>query len=210
MLQTKLAQAKIVPVIVIENIKDAIQLGEILTQEGLPVAEITFRTAAAADAIKAMRDHYPQLLIGAGTVLTAKDVKIAKEAGADFIVSPGCNPRTIEACREENILIIPGANNPTAIEMALELDISLLKFFPAESSGGINMVKSLLAPYQAIEFMPTGGISISNIKSYLAIDRVIACGGSWMVNDALLKKQDFQDIRRQVKEVVEYLEICMN
>lgn len=207
MLKDKLAKAKIVPVIVVDNIQDALKLGAILTEEGLPIAEITFRTKTAADSIQALRDNYPDMLIGAGTVLTQVDIMRAKEAGADFIVSPGFNPRTVETCLAQDIPIIPGANNPTAIEMALELDVTLLKFFPAETSGGIAMIKSLLAPYQAINFMPTGGITLANINSYLAIDRVVACGGSWMVNESLFKAQNFEEIRRQVREVVNFLNI---
>ncbi|MFC0180585.1 bifunctional 4-hydroxy-2-oxoglutarate aldolase/2-dehydro-3-deoxy-phosphogluconate aldolase [Thorsellia kenyensis] len=205
MLKEKLSQFQIVPVIVIENKDDAYKLGQILMEEGLPVAEITFRTKAAAESIRIMRDNFPELLIGAGTVLTGKDVKIAKEAGVDFIVSPGFNPRTIDACRNEGIPIVPGANNPTAIEMALELDVTLLKFFPAEASGGVPMIKALLAPYQDIYFMPTGGITITNIQSYLSIDRVVACGGSWMVNEIFFKEQNFDKIRQEIKTIVTLL-----
>lgn len=191
-----LKNLKIVPVIAIKDVHSILPLGEALVKNGLPVAEVTFRSAAAADAIKALRDKQPEILIGAGTVLNRQQVIEAKNAGADFIVSPGFNPNTVEACFEFDLPIIPGANNPTAIEMALELGITVLKFFPAEASGGVKMINALLAPYQQISFMPTGGINAENIHQYLAIPRVIACGGSWMVDPKLIAAENWQEIGR--------------
>ncbi|NOI65306.1 bifunctional 4-hydroxy-2-oxoglutarate aldolase/2-dehydro-3-deoxy-phosphogluconate aldolase [Vibrio sp. 99-8-1] len=193
---------KVVPVIAIENAEDIVPLGKVLVENGLPVAEITFRSDAAIEAIRLLRAEYPQMLIGAGTVLNRDQVIAAKEAGATFVVSPGFNPNTVKACREVGIDIIPGINNPSGVEAALEMGLTTLKFFPAEASGGINMIKSLLAPYTDIEIMPTGGINANNINDYLAIPRVVACGGSWMVDKGMIARGEWQEIGRLTKEAV--------
>ncbi|GLO60703.1 ketohydroxyglutarate aldolase [Vibrio sp. MACH09] len=193
---------KVVPVIAIENAEDIVPLGKVLVENGLPVAEITFRSDAAIEAIRLLRAEYPQMLIGAGTVLNRDQVIAAKEAGATFVVSPGFNPNTVKACRELGIDIIPGINNPSGVEAALEMGLTTLKFFPAEASGGINMIKSLLAPYTDIEIMPTGGINANNINDYLAIPRVVACGGSWMVDKGMIARGEWQEIGRLTKEAV--------
>ncbi|MFC2504356.1 MAG: bifunctional 4-hydroxy-2-oxoglutarate aldolase/2-dehydro-3-deoxy-phosphogluconate aldolase, partial [Cardiobacterium sp.] len=156
-LTPRLQALKIVPVIALERAEDAVPLGEALLQSGIPAAEITFRTAAAIDAIRRLRDAQPEMLIAAGTVLNAAQAKAAQQAGADFIVSPGFNPNTVKACQDMGIAITPGINNPMAIEAALELGIRTVKFFPAEASGGIPMLKALLAPYAMLQVMPTGG-----------------------------------------------------
>ncbi len=197
-----IAVAKVVPVIALERSEDAVPLGKALVENGLPVAEITFRTAAAADAISSLRIAYPDMLIGAGTVLNRAQIVQAKAAGADFIVSPGLNPNTVRACRELNIPIIPGVNNPSDIELAIELGLSALKFFPAEPSGGIKMIQALLGPYAQVRFMPTGGITVDNIRDYLAVPGVIACGGSWMVEKNLLQAGDWSKVGRLVRDVV--------
>lgn len=197
-----LAAAKIVPVIALERSADGAALGAALVDNGLPIAEITFRSAAAADAIRNLRAAYPQLLIGAGTVLNRAQVELARDAGADFIVSPGLNPRTVQACRELQMPIIPGVNNPSDIELALELGLNVLKFFPAEASGGIAMLKALLGPYAQVRFMPTGGISADNIRDYLAVPGVVACGGSWMVDKQLLQSGAWAEIGRLVRAAV--------
>lgn len=193
---------KVVPVIAIENAEDIVPVGKVLVENGLPVAEITFRSDAAIEAIRLLRAEYPQMLIGAGTVLNRDQVIAAKEAGATFVVSPGFNPNTVKACREVGIDIIPGINNPSGVEAALEMGLTTLKFFPAEASGGINMIKSLLAPYTDIEIMPTGGINANNINDYLAIPRVVACGGSWMVDKGTIARGEWQEIGRLTKEAV--------
>lgn len=193
---------KVIPVIAIENAEDIVPLGKVLVENGLPVAEITFRSDAAIEAIRLLRAEYPQMLIGAGTVLNRDQVIAAKEAGATFVVSPGFNPNTVKACREVGIDIIPGINNPSGVEAALEMGLTTLKFFPAEASGGINMIKSLLAPYTDIEIMPTGGIKANNINDYLAIPRVVACGGSWMVDKGMIARGEWQEIGRLTKEAV--------
>ena len=201
-LAPRLQALKIVPVIALERAEDALPLGEALLQSGIPAAEITFRTAAAAEAIRRLRDAQPEMLIAAGTVLNAAQAKAAQQAGADFIVSPGFNPNTVKACQDMGIAITPGINNPMAIEAALELGISTVKFFPAEASGGIPMLKALLAPYAMLQVMPTGGIGVKNIRDYLALPNVIACGGSWMVEKSLLATQNWAGIRRLGKEAV--------
>ena len=198
----QLQALKVIPVIAIEQAEDIIPLGAALVNNGLPVAEITFRSAAAVDAIRLLRQSQPEMLIGAGTVLNREQVIAAKEAGATFIVSPGFNPNTVKACQELDIPIIPGVNNPSTIEAALEMGLTTLKFFPAEASGGAAMIKALLAPYTQIKLMPTGGISTHNINEYLAIPRVIACGGSWMVDKKLIAEKQWEEIGRLTREAV--------
>ena len=201
-LTEKLRASKIVPVIALDNAADAVPLGAALRESGIPVAEITFRSPAAAEAIRRLRDADLGILIAAGTVLNAAQAKAAQQAGADFIVSPGFNPNTVKACQDMDIPITPGINNPTAIEAALEHGIDTVKYFPAEASGGIPMLKALLAPYAMLKIMPTGGINAKNIRDYLAIKNVIACGGSWMVEKSLLAAQNWAGIRRLGKEAV--------
>ena len=201
-LSERLRTIKIVPVIALDNAIDAVPLGAALRESGIPVAEITFRSPAAAEAIRRLRDADPDILIAAGTVLNAAQAKAAQQAGADFIVSPGFNPNTVKACQDMDIPITPGINNPTAIEAALEHGIDTVKYFPAEASGGIPMLKALLAPYAMLKIMPTGGINAKNIRDYLAIKNVIACGGSWMVEKSLLAAQNWAEIERLGKEAV--------
>ena len=207
-LTEKLRAVKIVPVIALDNAADAVPLGAALRESGIPVAEITFRSPAAAEAIRRLRDADPDILIAAGTVLNAAQAKAAQQAGADFIVSPGFNPNTVKACQDMDIPITPGINNPTAIEAALEHGIDTVKYFPAEASGGIPMLKALLAPYAMLRVMPTGGINAQNIRDYLAIKNVIACGGSWMVEKSLLTAQNWAEVERLGKEAVALVQAC--
>lgn len=199
----QLAAIKVIPVIAIDRAEDIIPLGKALADNGLPAAEITFRSEAAAEAIRLLRQAQPEMLIGAGTILNREQAIAAKEAGATFVVSPGFNPNTVKACLEIGIDIVPGVNNPSAVEAALEMGLTTLKFFPAEASGGINMVKALLGPYTQIQFMPTGGINAKNVKEYLAIDRVFACGGTWMVDKALINEGRWDEIGRLAREAAE-------
>ncbi|KJG09431.1 2-dehydro-3-deoxyphosphogluconate aldolase [Photobacterium kishitanii] len=199
----QLAAIKVIPVIAIDRAEDIIPLGKALFDNGLPAAEITFRSDAAVDAIRLLREAQPEMLIGAGTILNIEQAIAAKEAGATFVVSPGFNPKTVKACQEIGIDIIPGVNNPSAVEAAIEMGITTLKFFPAEASGGINMVKSLLGPYGQIQFMPTGGITSKNIKQYLAIDRVLACGGTWMVDKSMINEGRWDEIGRLAREAAD-------
>ncbi|EMN7342089.1 bifunctional 4-hydroxy-2-oxoglutarate aldolase/2-dehydro-3-deoxy-phosphogluconate aldolase [Vibrio parahaemolyticus] len=201
-IKEQLKALKVIPVIAIDKAEDIIPLGKVLAENGLPAAEITFRSAAAAEAIRLLRETQPDMLIGAGTVLNREQAIAAKEAGATFIVSPGFNPNTVKACQEIGIDIVPGVNNPSTVEAALEMGLTTLKFFPAEASGGINMVKSLLAPYTDIELMPTGGINPANIKDYLAIPRVLACGGTWMVDKKLIEAGNWEELTRLTREAV--------
>ncbi|BDR17947.1 bifunctional 4-hydroxy-2-oxoglutarate aldolase/2-dehydro-3-deoxy-phosphogluconate aldolase [Vibrio parahaemolyticus] len=201
-LNQRLAELKVVPVIAIDNAQDILPLGKALVENGLPVAEITFRSDAAAEAIRLLRDAYPDILIGAGTVLNEAQVIEAKQAGADFIVSPGLNPSTVKACQKHKITIVPGVNSPSLVEQALELGVDTVKFFPAEASGGLAMLKSLLGPYQQIKVMPTGGINQNNIHDYLALPAVLACGGTWMVDKSLVNDAAWDEIGRLVREIV--------
>lgn len=198
----KLRQLKVVPVIAVDDAQDIIPLVKTLSDNGLPVAEITFRSAAGEEAIRLTRQHFPDVLIAAGTVLMPAQVVAAKNAGADCIVTPGFNPNIVKLCQELNLPITPGVNNPMAIESALELGISAVKFFPAEASGGVKMIKALLGPYSHLQIMPTGGISPTNIKDYLAIPNVVACGGSWFVDKELIKAKNWEEIGRLVREIV--------
>ena len=198
----KLRQLKVVPVIAVDDAQDILPLVKTLSDNGLPVAEITFRSAAGEDAIRLTRQHFPDVLIAAGTVLTPAQVVAAKNAGADCIVTPGFNPNIVKLCQELDLPITPGVNNPMSIEAALELGIQAVKFFPAEASGGVKMIKALLGPYSNLQIMPTGGISPANIKDYLAIPNVVACGGSWFVDKALIQAKNWDEIGRLVREVV--------
>ncbi|OOF52062.1 2-dehydro-3-deoxyphosphogluconate aldolase [Rodentibacter genomosp. 1] len=199
----KLRQFKVVPVIALDNAEDILPLADTLAKNGLPVAEITFRSDAAEEAIRLLRANKPDFLIAAGTILTADQVVLAKNSGADFVVTPGFNPKIVKLCQDLDFLITPGVNNPMSIEAALELGISAVKFFPAEASGGIKMIKALLGPYGQLQIMPTGGIGLHNIKDYLAIPNVVACGGSWFVEKKLIQEKNWGEIGRLVKEVID-------
>ncbi len=198
----KIGELGIVPVVKIEKAEDALPLGKALLDGDLPIAEITFRTSAAEESIKSLTRELPELLVGAGTVLTIEQAKKAVSAGAKFIVSPGFNPEVVDYCIENDIPITPGINNPTQIEMALERGIEVVKFFPAEASGGLSLLKSMSAPYTEIKFIPTGGINQNNLSSYLSNDKVLACGGSWMVKPELISSGNFDEITRLTKEAV--------
>ena len=192
----------IIPVVVIDDAKDAVPLAKALCEGGLPVAEVTFRTEAAEEAIRLMAEACPEMLVGAGTVLTTEQVDRAVAAGAKFIVSPGLNPKVVKYCQEKNVPITPGTARPTDIEMALELGLEVVKFFPAEQNGGLPMIKAMAAPYTKVKFMPTGGINAKNLKSYLDFDKIIACGGSWMVPKDLVAAGDFEAIKNLTREAV--------
>jgi len=198
----RIGELGIVPVVKIESAEDALPLGKALIDGDLPIAEITFRTSAAEESIKTLTRELPDLLVGAGTVLTIEQVKKAVSAGAKFIVSPGFNPKVVDYCIENSIPVTPGINNPTQIEMALERGIEVVKYFPAEASGGLRLLKSMSAPYAGIKFIPTGGINQNNLCSYLSNNKVLACGGSWMVKPELISSGNFAEITRFTKEAV--------
>ncbi len=193
----------IVPVVVINDEKDAVPLAKALCAGGLPCAEVTFRTAAAAGAIKAMTEAFPDMCVGAGTVLNAEQVDAAVAAGAKFIVSPGLNPNTVKYCIEKNVPITPGTSSPSDIEAAIELGLDVVKFFPAEQSGGLAKIKAMAAPYVNMKFMPTGGINAKNITSYLDFPKIIACGGSWMVPGDLISAGEWDKIEQLTREAVQ-------
>ena len=198
MLQLK--KTGIVPVVVLNDVKDALPLGECLMKGGLPCAEVTFRTAAAEESIRRMAKAYPDMIIGAGTVLTCEQADRAIDAGAKFIVSPGFNPKVTEYVLKKGMPMTPGVCTPTEIEAAMSLGLDVLKFFPAEPSGGLKMIKAVCAAYVSLQFMPTGGINAENVKDYLKYDRIVACGGSWMVSGALVKEGKFGEIEKLVRE----------
>ncbi|MFC5080534.1 Putative KHG/KDPG aldolase [Vibrio thalassae] len=203
-LNEQLANLKVIPVIAINKVEDAIPLGKALVDNGMPCAEITFRTDCAAEAIAVMRKEFPEMLIGAGTVLTNAQVDQAIEAGVDFIVSPGFNPRTVQYCLDKNVPIVPGVNNPSLVEQAMEMGLRTLKFFPAEPSGGVNMLKALTAVYP-VKFMPTGGVSLNNVDDYLSIKSVLACGGTWMVPTNLIDEGRWEELGQLVKDAVAHV-----
>lgn len=207
MFQT-LGKLGIVPVIKLEDPDSAVQLGRALVDGNLPVAEVTFRTASAAESIKRLRKELPKLLVGAGTVLTLAQAEAAVEAGASFAVTPGFNPRIVEYFIGKGIPVIPGVNSPTQVEMGLELGLQVLKFFPAEASGGTRMLKALYGPYAEVKFVPTGGIDVGNLADYLNLPNVIACGGSWMVKEDFIKQGRFSDIAAACRAGVELAASC--
>jgi 2-dehydro-3-deoxyphosphogluconate aldolase/(4S)-4-hydroxy-2-oxoglutarate aldolase len=198
----ELGKMGIVPVIALNDAKDAAPLAKALCDGGLPCAEVTFRTAAAEESIRIMTSQFPDMLVGAGTVLTIEQVDKAIKAGARFIVSPGLNPKVVKYCVDNNITIIPGCSSPTDIEQAIELGLDVVKFFPAEASGGLAKIKAMSAPYGNIMFMPTGGINAMNLTSYLDYNKILACGGSWMVDNAVIASGDFDKITALTKEAV--------
>ncbi|NBJ99017.1 keto-hydroxyglutarate-aldolase/keto-deoxy-phosphogluconate aldolase [bacterium 1xD8-48] len=193
---------KVVPVIKLDDAKDAVPLGKALVEGGLPVAEITFRTEAAEEAIRRMSGAYPEIAVGAGTLTSVEQAKRALDAGASFFVSPGFHKGITEFAIQNNIPVYPGVCTPTELMMAMEYGLPVVKFFPAGQYGGLKTIKALSGPFPRMKFMPTGGINQGNIREYLAEPCVIACGGSWMVKDDMLKKQDFDGIRQLVSEAV--------
>ncbi|MCR5227792.1 MAG: bifunctional 4-hydroxy-2-oxoglutarate aldolase/2-dehydro-3-deoxy-phosphogluconate aldolase [Eubacterium sp.] len=190
----------IIPVVVLDDEEQAEPLAEALLRGGLPAAEVTFRTDAAAASIRRMKEKYPELLVGAGTVLTREQVDRAVDAGAEFLVSPGLNPDIVKYAMEKGVPFTPGTQTPSEIEQAMALGLDFVKFFPAEPSGGLNMIKAVAAAYTKLSFMPTGGINAKNVGDYLAYDRIVACGGSWMVKKDLINAGDFAEIERLVAE----------
>lgn len=199
----KIQSTGIIPVVKIEKVEDAVPLAKALCEGGLPCAEVTFRTTAAKESIKQMVQAYPNMLVGAGTVLNTKQVDEAVEAGAKFIVSPGLNPKVVQYCNEKGVLIVPGCSNPSDVEEAIQLGIDVVKFFPAEAAGGLKMIKAMAAPYGNIKFMPTGGININNLESYLSFNKIIACGGTWMATKQLIKEGKFEEIKNITRAAVE-------
>ena len=199
----KIGEVGIIPVAVLDDAKDAEPLAKALIDGGLPCVEVTFRTDAAEESIRRITQKYPDLFVGAGTVLTKDQVDRAMGAGAKFIVTPGFNPAVVQHCIDRGITVCPGVCTPTEIEMALEKGIDTVKFFPAEASGGLSFIKAVAAPYTTLKFMPTGGISAKNVRDYLAYDRIHACGGSWMVKGDLIRSGNFDKITELAREAAD-------
>lgn len=195
----KIKEFKIVPVAVIEDAENAFPLGKTLTDAGLPIIEITFRTKAAADSISILRKEFPNLLIGAGTVLTIEQIKDAINEGVDFIVTPGFNPTVVDYCIKKDIVICPGINSPSFIEWGLERGLDHFKFYPANLSGGVDMLKAFSGPYPDVKFMPTGGVNESSLVEYLKLNNVFSCGGSWLVKRDLISSKNFKEIKIRVE-----------
>ncbi len=198
----EISKIGIVPVIALDDAKDAKPLAEALMNGGLPCAEVTFRTDAAEESIRIMTQSFPEMLVGAGTVLTTEQADRAAAAGAKFIVSPGLNPKVVKHCIEKGYPILPGTANPSDVEQAIELGLDVVKFFPAEQNGGIAMIKAMSAPYTKMKFMPTGGVNADNLKDYLDFKKIVACGGSWMVKKELVAAGEFDKIEQLTREAV--------
>ncbi|MFN0124014.1 MAG: bifunctional 4-hydroxy-2-oxoglutarate aldolase/2-dehydro-3-deoxy-phosphogluconate aldolase [Blastocatellia bacterium] len=193
----------IIPVVSLPGPEHALPLAEALLAAGLSCAEITFRTAAAAGAISEMKKNFPELLVGAGTVLSIQQAQVARDAGAEFLVSPGTNLSVVDFCLEKKMTIFPGVCTPTEIEAAMTRGLTTLKFFPAGPMGGVPFLKAVCAPYQQVRFIPTGGIDPGNIGEYLKLPQVVACGGSWMVKPELMEEGNFGRIRELAAEAVQ-------
>ena len=198
----QISKVGIVPVIKIDDVEKAVPLAKALIAGGIPCAEITFRTAEGEEAIRRIAAEKLDILLGAGTVLTTEQVDRAIDAGATFIVSPGFNPTVVDYCVKKGILITPGCSTPSDMERAMEAGLEVVKFFPAEQAGGLPFIKAVAAPYTKLKFMPTGGVSTSNLNEYLAFDKIVACGGSWMVKPELLNAGKFDEIAQLCRDAV--------
>ncbi|MBR1738422.1 MAG: bifunctional 4-hydroxy-2-oxoglutarate aldolase/2-dehydro-3-deoxy-phosphogluconate aldolase [Firmicutes bacterium] len=198
----KLSAIGIVPVIKIDDVEKAVPLAKALVAGGIPCAEVTFRTEQAEEAIRRMAQEVPEMIVGAGTVLTPEQADRAIAAGSKFLVSPGLNPKVVKHCIDKGYLITPGTSNPSDVEVAIELGLDVVKFFPAEAAGGIKMIKSMAAPYTKMKFMPTGGINANNLNDYLSFNKIICCGGSWMVKEDLINAGEFDKITELCREAM--------
>ena len=199
----QLSEYGVVPVVVLNRADDAKPLAEALCRGGLKCAEVTFRTQAAEESIKIMSESFPDMLVGAGTVLTTEQVDRAVTAGAKFIVSPGFDPEVVDYCIEKNIPVVPGTITPSEVAQGVKRGLKVLKFFPAEQAGGLPMIKAMAAPYTMVKFMPTGGINAKNLPDYLGSDKIAACGGSWMVKADLVDNKQYDRIEEMTREAVE-------
>lgn len=192
----------IVPVIALDQVEDAQDLAKALCKGGLAIAEVTYRTDCAHDVMVEMKKACPEMIVGAGTVLTKQQVDSAIDAGAEFIVSPGLNPTIVKYCMEKGVPILPGCATPSDLECAIELGLTTVKFFPAEANGGIASIKAMSAPYSQLKFMPTGGVNEQNLADYLSFNKILACGGTWMVTKDLIKTKDFKKIETLTRNAV--------
>ena len=201
-LLTRVQSMGVVPVVVLNDVKDAAPLAKALCDGGLPCAEVTFRTEAAEESIRIMAEQFPEMLIGAGTVLTIEQVDKAVAAGAKFIVSPGFDPEIVDYCLSKDILVLPGCITPSEVAQAVKRGLGVIKFFPAEQFGGVATIKALAAPYTNVKFMPTGGVSAKNLADYLGFKKIVACGGSWMVKGDMIAVGEFDKIKEMTAEAV--------
>ncbi|RHQ97025.1 bifunctional 4-hydroxy-2-oxoglutarate aldolase/2-dehydro-3-deoxy-phosphogluconate aldolase [Ruminococcus sp. AF21-3] len=201
-IMVQIEKTGVIPVVVINDVEDAEPLAQALCEGGLPCAEVTFRTAAAEESIRKMTDIYPDMLIGAGTVLTTEQVDRAAAAGAKFIVSPGFDPEVVDYCILKQIPVFPGCITPSEVAQAVKRGLKVVKFFPAAQFGGVSTIQALTAPYVGLKFMPTGGVNAKNLADYLQCKSIIACGGSWMVKSDLIKAGEFEKIKDMTKEAV--------
>ena len=202
-MEQRLEEYGVVPVVVLKDTKDAIPLADALIEGGLSCAEVTFRTDAAEESIRLMSEKYPEMLVGAGTILTIEQVDRAVNAGAKFIVSPGFDAEIVDYCLDKNIPVFPGCITPSEVAQAVKRGLKVIKFFPAEQAGGVAMIKAMGAPYTMVKFMPTGGISAKNLSEYLSCSNIVCCGGSWMVKGDLITEGKFDEITALTKEAVE-------
>lgn len=198
----KIGEVGVVPVIAISDTEKAVPLAKALLAGGVPCAEITFRTAEGEECIRLIAKEVPEIIVCAGTVLQVSQVDRAVAAGAKFIVSPGFNPKVVSYCIEKGVLIVPGCATPSDMEAAIEMELDVVKFFPAEQAGGLEYIKAVSAPYPGLHFMPTGGINSENIGKYAAFNKIVACGGSWMVAKELIETGNFEEITKRCKEAV--------
>lgn len=198
----KLARFGVIPVIVIDDAAAALPLADALVAGGLPCAEVTLRTPAGMAVLAAIAKARADIVVGAGTVLTHDQAKEAIDAGAEFIVTPGFNPAVVDYCLEVGVAVYPGVCTPTEIDMALQRGLSVLKFFPAEAIGGLALLKAIAAPYHAVRFIPTGGITLENLAGYLTFPGVVACGGSWLAPASAIAQHNFDMIREQAARTV--------
>ena len=196
----RFSEVGIIPVVVLNDAKDAEPLGQALMEGGLPAAEVTFRTDAAEESIRIMAEKFPDMLVGAGTVLTIDQAERAVAAGAKFIVSPGFDPEIVQFCLDRDIPVCPGVQTPSEVIQAYKFGLDHVKFFPAENSGGLAMIKAVGAAFPNMKFMPTGGISASNVTEYLENSKIFCCGGSWMVKGDMIKAGEFDKIKEKVAE----------
>lgn len=203
----KLSSFSIVPVVVLDKADDAEPLADALYNGGLPCAEVTFRTVCAKDAIKIMLNKYPDMMVGAGTVLTIDQVKDAIGSGAKFIVTPGFDPEIVDYCLENDIPIFPGVITPSELAQAYKRNLKVVKFFPAEQFGGVKTIEALSAPYTNVKFMPTGGINLQNLENYLNCPKIAAVGGSWMVAKKYINAGQFGEIENMTREAVKKAKI---
>ena len=196
----KMEELGVIPVVVLNDVKDAVPLAKALVEGGIPCAEVTFRTAAAEESIREIKKAYPEMLLIAGTVLTTERVDRAVAAGAEMIVAPGFDPEIVDYCLEKNIPVCPGIVTPSELAQAVKRGLTRVKFFPAEAAGGLKMIKAMTAAYTNVRIMPTGGINAKNITEYLECDKIFCCGGSWMVKGDLIKAGEFDKIKEMTAE----------